>query len=190
MKNVAHTLAFNATANTITFPNTASYTLLGSLDTAPTLVNLGTSSAATTGTLCWTTGTGLINVDTTLACLSSDERLKEISGPVTGALGEILALRPIAYRWKDGTPKATDDPGEHVGLGAFATGFADERLIARDGEGNPRGWRQDAVVAATVGAVQELDAKVDRQQIYIWFLAGWCVLLSFGMVALWPKRVV
>jgi hypothetical protein len=33
MKNVAHTLAFNATANTITFPNTASYTLIGSGDT-------------------------------------------------------------------------------------------------------------------------------------------------------------
>jgi hypothetical protein len=33
MKNVAHTLAFNSTANTITFPNTASYTLIGSGDT-------------------------------------------------------------------------------------------------------------------------------------------------------------
>lgn len=33
MQNVAHTLAFSATANTITFPNTASYTVVGSLDT-------------------------------------------------------------------------------------------------------------------------------------------------------------
>jgi fibronectin-binding autotransporter adhesin len=33
MKNVAHTIALNATANTITFPNTASYTLIGSGDT-------------------------------------------------------------------------------------------------------------------------------------------------------------
>jgi len=33
MKNVAHTLAFGATANTITYPNTASYTLIGSGDT-------------------------------------------------------------------------------------------------------------------------------------------------------------
>lgn len=32
MKNVAHILAFNATANTITFPNTANYTLVGSGD--------------------------------------------------------------------------------------------------------------------------------------------------------------
>jgi hypothetical protein len=33
MKNVAHTLALSATANTITFPNTASYTVIGSGDT-------------------------------------------------------------------------------------------------------------------------------------------------------------
>ncbi len=49
MKNVAHTLAFNATANTITFPNFASYTLLGSraaIDTPPTIASGGCTTGS------------------------------------------------------------------------------------------------------------------------------------------------
>jgi hypothetical protein len=47
MKDVAHTLAFNATANTITFPNTASYTLIGSGDTGTVTSAMQVARAAT-----------------------------------------------------------------------------------------------------------------------------------------------
>jgi hypothetical protein len=141
------------------FAASASAVSLAVSGSSVTMPGLGTSSAATTGTLCWTTGTGLVNVDTTLACLASDERLKEISGPISGALAEVMALSPIVYTWKDG-PKQASDPGEHFGLGAFATAYVDERLIARDLDGNPRGWRQDAVIATLVAAIQEQQAEI------------------------------
>lgn len=140
----------------LTLGSSSAVTLGGGLN-AP---SLATSSAATTGTLCWTTGTGLVNVDTTVACLASDERLKDISGPVTGALAEIMELQPMAYGWKTGTSKALDDPGEHIGLGAFATAYADERLIARGADGQPRAWRQDAMIALLVAAVKEQQAEI------------------------------
>lgn len=127
---------------------------------AVTMPNLASSSAATTGTLCWTTGTGNVNVDTTVACLASDERLKNIGAPITSATAELMALKPITYRWKNDTPKAKDDPGEHIGLGAFATGYVDEKLIARDAERNPRGWRQDAMIALLVQAMQEQQREI------------------------------
>lgn len=125
---------------------------------------LASSSSATTGTLCWQSGSspaGLINVDTTVACLASAEPLKNISGPLTGSLDRINALKPIVYTWKFDTPKADGDPGIHYGLGAFATAYASESLIARDDQGNPRAWRQDALIADLVGAVQEQQRQID-----------------------------
>lgn len=131
---------------------------------AITAPGLATSSAAATGTWCWTTGTGNTTIDTTLACLSSDERLKNVAGPFSGALAEVARLSPIVYQWKPGTPKFKADPGDHIGLGAFATAYADERLVARDDKGNPRGWREDAMIALLVKAVQEQQAEIQGQQ--------------------------
>ena len=143
----------------VTIGGTSNTTLLSSATI--TMPNIASSSAATTGTLCWTTGTGNINVDTTTTCLASDERLKEIRGGLSGALDMVMRLKPITYRWKDGTSKTASDPGEHIGLGAFATGYVDERLIGRDIEGNPKGWRQDAMIAALVAAVQAQQREIE-----------------------------
>lgn len=136
---------------------------------------LGSSSAATTGTVCWTTSSGLLNVDTTTTCLLSNEQYKDISGGVANARDIIMGLKPIVYKWKPGTPRTDSDPGEHVGLGAFATGYVDERLIARDDSGNPRAWRQDAVVATLVGAAQEQERSI---------LHLWLACLALGLLQL------
>lgn len=117
------------------------------------------SAAAQTGTVCWAVS-GL-TYDATLGCLASDERLKKITAAAADPLAEVRQLKPITYRWNNGTPKAKDDPGEHIGLGAFATAYVDERLVARDAEGNPRGWRQDAMVALLVGAIQQQQTQID-----------------------------
>jgi hypothetical protein len=151
----------NAAAIGATTVSTGAFSTLAASG-AVTAPGLATSSAATTGTVCWTTGTGNETVDTTLACLSSAEDLKDIAGPFTGvdALAETMRLSPIRYTWKSGTPKAAD-AGEHIGLGAFATGYVDERLIGRDDKGNPRGWRQDAMIALLVATVQEQQAEIE-----------------------------
>lgn len=173
---------WNNATNTVALFTVLNSGLTGILNSAPTYTldvtgtmrvtaagvyfpGLGTSSAATSGTVCYTTGSGatagLINVDTTVACLASDERLKDISGPLEGSLDRIVAMRPMVYTWKAGSTKVNTDPGIHYGLGAFATAYASESLIARDTEGNPRAWRQDAVIADLVGAIQEQQRQIN-----------------------------
>lgn len=119
------------------------------------------TSTAQSGTVCQNTA-GTLTYDGTLGCLTSTETLKEISGTIPHPLATILALRPIAYAWKPGAPRYRDDPGNHWGLGAYATAYEGEELIARDGDGNPRGWRTDAMIATAVGAIQELDARMAK----------------------------
>lgn len=119
------------------------------------------SASAQTGTVCWAAA-GL-TYDATLGCLSSDERLKQISGPLSGsdATNELMHLKPIIYTWKSDAPRAKADPGMHLGLGAFSTGYVDERLIDRDKKHNPRGWRQDAMIALLVATVQQQQREID-----------------------------
>lgn len=127
------------------------------------------TSVAQSGTVCYNSGTGAINYDATLGCLTSDERLKDISGPITGALDLVMREKPIVYSWKPEAPKAAIDPGQHLGLGAFATAYVDERLIARDPEGNPRAWREDAEIADLVAAIQEMNSCHVRILGSCWF---------------------
>ena len=71
-----------------------------------------------------------------------------------------MALSPIDYAWKPGAPKANSDLGPHIGLGAYNTAYVDERLIARDANGNPRGWREDAMIALDIACCQEEDKRL------------------------------
>lgn len=118
------------------------------------------TSAVQSGTVCNNTGSSL-TYDATLGCLASDERLKTGITKFAGA-GDILrTLQPITYQWKEGSSsRFADDPGQHIGLGAFTTAYTDERLISRGGDGQPRGWRQDAMIALLVAAVQEQQAQI------------------------------
>lgn len=124
------------------------------------------SSAVQSGTVCNNTA-GTLTYDATLGCLASDERLKNIApftpaAPFKTACDEEMALVPIDYTWKKGTPKFEGDPGDHIGLGAFNTAYADERLIARGADGQPRGWRQDAIVALGVACRQEQQKRLSE----------------------------
>jgi len=133
---------------------------------APSLTQ---TSVAQTGTLCWQTGTGQFTVDTTVACLASLEELKNIRGPITGALGEVMALRPFWFTWKDSPDKA-----EQPGLGAHATAAVDPRLAGYDSEGNLHGVRYQELTAVLVAAIQEQQKQIDALK------CGWlCRLLGF-----------
>lgn len=125
-------------------------------------VSMTQTSAAQSGTVCQNTA-GTLTYDATLGCLASSETLKTNIVPLKGGLATVMALHPINYEWDGKAPKFDTDPGQHPGLGAYATAYVAENLIARDSEGNPRGWRQDAVIAELVAAVQELNrTKADR----------------------------
>jgi hypothetical protein len=123
--------------------------------------NITTTSAAQTGTVCWTTGTGKFTVDTTLGCLASIEEAKDIVSYLDPdeALRIVGKLRPFSFRYRPGY----GDEGryEQFGLGARQVAAVDERLAGRDFEGNLRGVRYMESAAVLAAAIQKLKADND-----------------------------
>lgn len=147
---------------------------------------LASSSAATTGTLCWTTGAVNITVDTTVACLASTLKVKQDIEPLDAGLQTVLKLRPISYLLK---PEFNPEHlGRMPGLIAEEVQQIDPRLVALDDNGDPRGVRYMQLTAVLAKAEQELNAKIERQQIEIYALVLWSLLLSGGLVYVGCRR--
>lgn len=126
--------------------------------------NITTSSAAQTGTVCWTTGTGKFTVDTTLGCLTSIMAAKNITERLapSKALDIVSRLDPFAFRYKPGY----GDSGhyEQFGFGAEEVMLVDERLVGRDPEGTLSGVRYQEMTAVLAGAIQKLKADNDNMR--------------------------
>jgi lysophospholipase L1-like esterase len=133
---------------------TTATTLYGALN----LPGLASSSAATTGTLCWTTSTGLVNVDTTLACLSSTLKVKMNIENLDDGLSEVLAMRPVSYDLK---PEFNPEHlGRQVGLIAEEVGDIDPRLIGLHPDGSVAGVRYMQLTAVLVKALQDEQTEI------------------------------
>jgi hypothetical protein len=127
--------------------------------TALAFYNNGTSFSAC--------GTITISGSSTSYLTSSDYRLKENIAPMTGALAQLQALKPITYKWKtDGSD----------GQGFIAHELAEVcpqavhgKKDAVDDEGNPiyQGIDTSKLVATLTAAIQELNAKVEAQALEI-----------------------
>lgn len=122
--------------------------------------NLASSSAATTGTLCWTTGTGLVNVDTTTTCLLSSRKYKQAILPLDTGLAEVMELRPVSYELK---PQYNPEHlGRQVGLIAEDVEKVDPRLVGRDPKtGDVRAVRYQQTVALLIHAIQQQQGEID-----------------------------
>lgn len=146
----------NATDNpTFHALGTGADTLAGSAVLMP---GIASSSAATTGTVCWTTSTGNLTVDTTLACLSSTRRIKQNIQPLDIGLKQVMALQPTSYDLKPQfNPKHL---GPQVGLVAEDVEKVDPRLIGLDSTGRPEGVRYMQLTAVLVKAIQEQQTEI------------------------------
>ena len=143
---------------------------------AISMPQLAASSAAQTGTVCWTTGTGNLTVDTTTTCLASLEETKNIRGGLNPAtsLWEILRLRPFWFSYKN--PGA--DQGVHAGMGAHQVEGIDPRLTGYDPNGKLQGVRYaDSISSLTVSAIQAL-------AIIVLGLIAWNILLTMRLCAI------
>lgn len=163
-------------------------TVTGGLKSTTAALNfpgLGTSSAGTTGTLCWTTSTGLVNVDTTTTCLLSLEELKDIRGPISGAeaLADVLALKPFWGTWKKSTPEYAGDRAEQPFLGAHQVASVDKRLAAYAPNGALHGVRYQELTAILVGAIKAQQGEIEALFAAILALVGWNLWLTFRKAA-------
>jgi len=152
----------NDGANNITLIDVLTLTQAGA-SVAGTMAapGLSTSSAATTGTLCWTTGTGNINVDTTTTCLLSSAKYKKAEKPLTGGLRSVMALRPVSYLLRDQFNPA--GLGEQIGFFAEDVAKVDKRLVSIDDtDGTPHAVRYQQLTAVLAKAIQEQQAQIKK----------------------------
>lgn len=122
--------------------------------------SLASSSAAQTGTVCWTTGTGNLTVDTTTTCLLSASKFKHGIIPLeNNSLTKVLALRPVSYEYNAELAIA----GEQIGLIAEDVAAIDDRLVSHDPvDGSVRAVRYQQLTAVLAGAIKELKADNDN----------------------------
>jgi hypothetical protein len=130
------------------------------------LLNQGTSGSIADAVCVESTGQIVLDASSTV-CGLSDERLKNGRAwrPAKGfadACAELDAVRAIQFTWKPGTVRSKSDPGQHAGFGAWGVAFVDERLVARDKQGNPRAWRYDGMMALAVACEQEERTQLAR----------------------------
>lgn len=155
---IAASIGAGAMVGTTTDPGAGSLALNAQMF----MPSITTSSAAQTGTICWTTGTGKFTVDTTVGCLTSIMAAKNITERLTSAnaLDIVDRLSPFAFHYK----KGWGDSGhyEQFGLGAEEVALVDERLVGRDPEGKLQGVRYQELTAVLVGAIKELKAEVSE----------------------------
>lgn len=128
---------------------------------AVTLSGLPSSSAGTTGTVCWTTG-GTINVDTTTTCLLSLLKLKDLHGPITGdeALHDIMSVNPYWITWKKDAPEYAGDKQVQPSLIADQVAKIDKRLVAYDPKGNLHGVRYQELTAVLIAGMQKQQSEI------------------------------
>lgn len=147
--------------NNTTDPGAGNLSITGALAVsgAVTLPGLASSSAVTTGTLCWTTGTGNVNVDTTTTCLLSSAKFKERARPLDIGLVAVLKLKPAAYFLKaEFNPTGLD---EQVGFFAEDVAEVDPRLVSMEADGTPHAVRYQQMTAMLAAAIQEQHARYE-----------------------------
>lgn len=118
---------------------------------------IASSSAAQTGTVCWTTSTGNLTVDTTTTCLLSSAKFKHDIAPLEGSLATTLALRPVSYVYN----AEQFIPGQQVGFVAEDVALIDKRLVSLNEDGTPKSVRYQQLTAVLAGAIQELEKRIE-----------------------------
>ena len=117
------------------------------------------ASVATTSAVCYNVGTGLLSYDGTIGtCTLSDGRLKNVEGPLLGALDKILQIHGVYYNWKD---PATYGTGRQVGIIAQDVQKVYPELVSTDAAGKLSADYQK-LVAPIIEALRELKADNDN----------------------------
>lgn len=174
----------NATNNpTFNVLGTGTETFAGSVIN---LTGIASTSAAQTGTVCLGVG-GSLTYDTTTTCLLSARRFKRDITPLKEGLDKVLDLIPVSYRFKteiNGGKFGSDvnSIGQQIGFIAEDVRKVDDRLVTFEKDGQLHSVRYQQMTALIVRAIQELNAKVQRQQLMIFFLAFWCAGLTVMLV--------
>ena len=113
--------------------------------------------------------------NTTFFSTSSDYRLKDNVAPMSGALDKVSALKPVTYQWKK-SGKASQGFIAHELQSVIPEAVIGEKDgVNEDGKIAPQMIDTSFLVATLTAAIQELNAKVDAQEVRIAALEGTAV---------------
>jgi hypothetical protein len=121
----------------------------------------GGSGQSVLGTITMPNGTSVAYNET------SDERLKDVIGPVVDPVGRVLALRPILFAWKDGGAQQDGFLAHEVqAVAPYAVTGERGAVLPDDDPQDPGGIDPQQLDAAKlvpllVAAVQALTARID-----------------------------
>ena len=118
------------------------------------------TSAAQSGTVCYNSGTGALNYDATLGCLTSTLEAKNNWQDIrpNEALGIVTRLRPGSFTYK---PNMGLPDGQQVGFAAEQVASIDDRLVGYRPDGSLAGVRYQQASALFAGAIQALEARLE-----------------------------
>lgn len=147
---------------------------------------LGTSTAAQTGYLCWSSSGGALTVDSTNTCLVSSIRYKKNVKPLEFGLDAVMKLRPISYEYKDGFMPDKFNPGRQDGFIAEEVQKVDPRLTPLDTEGKPKSVEYAQMSAMLVRAIQDQQQEIWELRVALGALA--VVSLIWLSALTWKRR--
>ena len=110
---------------------------------------------------------------------SSDERLKDITGPLTYGLAEVLQLRPIRYHW-NATSGISTEP-EYGGFGAAQVETSMPLAVSYSADGI-RGLNTTVILAAVVNGEQAIDARLRAVEAKVGIIAPKVTSVSAAQV--------
>lgn len=119
---------------------------------------LAQTSAAQSGTMCYSTTVGAVTYDATLGCLASSLQFKHDWAPLTGALDKVRRMEAGTFWYND--QEAV--PGQQIGLNAENIESIDDRLVGYGPDGKVRAVRYLNTIAVLVGAIQEQQKQIDE----------------------------
>lgn len=121
-------------------------------------VNLPSITGATAGDIpmCWST-TFFVHTAAATCGVSLEEAKTDIQ-PLGGALAQLMRMQPIDFAWKD---YVGYDGHRDIGFGARAMAAINPLFGAYE-RGDLKNFKDRAVLAVTVGAVQDQQAQIDQ----------------------------
>jgi hypothetical protein len=154
----------NGTALALMYSNTSAVLTEGARLTTGGNFGIGTSTASKTLTVTGTVQFASLNGNSTLqtdavgnVTNTSDERLKNISGPFTRGLEDIQKIIPISYHWKDST--GFDTGTLYSGFSAQNVQSAIPEAVGQN-SANFLTLSDRPLIAAAINAIKDLASRI------------------------------
>jgi hypothetical protein len=110
--------------------------------------------------VCWNTSTLALEKGTTACQNTSLRKWKQDFRPITGAVSEVMALKPTEYRFK---PEYKRGNALHVGFIAEDVEAVDPRIAAYKDNGELEGVEYDRITAIDTAAIQEMHKEYQER---------------------------